>query len=711
MFYSNKRKSGKKKIIAAIISAAILILIVGGIAAIKLTAPKVANPKDALQSYINSWRKKDYNSMYSILSANSKSGITKDNFTSLNSGIYNDIKASNIKITPKYPSNLDFNNTDEVHIPFSATLDTIAGSYSYSYEVKLVKEKVEKESKWYSKIVDFIRGEDTVWLVNWDKKMIFPQLEADDKIVVDYPKDLKAKRGEIRDRNDKPLAINATVVSIGVVPQSFTADAKTQLAKILGITVDQIDSKLKASWVKPNLFVPIQTVTKDQTDLIKQAVALPGVQNQNQSGTMRVYPLKEAAAHLTGYINTITEKQLTAHKDEGYTKDDVIGQAGLEQVFEKRLRGENGVAISTADAKGNKKTTILQKAAKDGENIKLTIDIDIQQSIYNQMNGDSGAAVAVQPKTGEVLALVSTPAYDPNFINNGMTTAQANALNNDPKKPWTNKFANSYSPGSTFKMITAAIGLKTGKLDPNKEEDIKGKTWQPSDGSFGSYSITRVDDPGKAENLIDAFVYSDNIYFAKTALAIGKDDFVKEAKNFGFGEDIPFGYPMQKSQVSNDGTISKATQLADSGYGQGQVLMTPLHLSMIYGSLVNNGNILTPILETKDKSDTPKIWHQSVYSQDVAKTILQGLTQVVENSAGTGHAAQTPGLALAGKTGTPQMQQVQNDVNGKENGWFTLMNTDNPRLQITMMIEDAKDKGGSGYVVPKVANVMRQFVK
>ncbi|MDP4178764.1 MAG: penicillin-binding transpeptidase domain-containing protein [Bacillota bacterium] len=708
---NSKRKIFTHKVIIILIVVLFFIAVIGGIIAIKLTAPKAGDPKNVLDKYISSWDKKDYNSMYVFLSTDSKTKINKNDYYSLNNGIYTDISANNIKVTANYPNDFDAKKNNQIHIPISVSLDTVAGSYNYTYEINLVKENVKKQKKWYTKIVEKIRGKETEWCVTWNKKMIFPQLESDDKIIVDHPKDLKAKRGEIRDRNDKPLAVNAEVVSIGVVPQSLTADAKSQLANILGISVNQIDSKLSASWVRSNLFVPIQSILKDKTDLIKRAVALPGVQKQDVNGTVRTYPLEEAAAHLTGYVGTITDKELADKNNVGYSKDDVIGKAGLEQVFEKRLRGQNGIAISTADAKGNKKVTILRKAGKDGEDIRLTIDSDVQQSIYNQMSGDAGAAVAVQPKTGEVLALVSTPAYDPNFINNGMSNAEYNELNSDPKKPWTNKFTSAYSPGSTFKMITAAIGLKTSKLDPAKEEDIKGKTWQPSDGSFGSYAITRVDDPGKPENLLDAFVYSDNIYFAKTALAIGKDDFTKEAKNFGFGEDIPFGYPMQKSQISNDGTISKATQLADSGYGQGQILMTPLHLSMIYSSLVNDGNILTPILETKDRSSTPKIWHENVYSSDISKTILQDLTQVIENPAGTGHAAQTPGVALAGKTGTPQIQQVQNDVNGKENGWFTVMNTENPKLEVTMMIEDAKDKGGSAYVVPKAANVMRQFLK
>ena len=308
----------------------------------------------------------------------------------------------------------------------------------------------------------------------------------------------------------------------------------------------------------------------------------------------------------------------------------------------------------------------------------------------------------MNPNTGEVLALVSTPGYDPNDFVMGMSTAKWDSLNGDPNKPLNNRFKATYAPGSTFKPITAAIGLNINSLDPNANKSISGLSWK-KDSSWGSYSVTRVSDYAGGSNLLNAMVYSDNIYFAQTALDIGKDKFQTGLKSLGFDESMEFDFGLTKSQFASSGEIKTDVQLADSGYGQGEILVNPVHLASMYSMFVNQGSMVTPYLIYKD-SPVATIWKSNVITKEAASTVLNDMIQVVESPNGTGHEAQTPGLTIAGKTGTAEIKASQGDSTGTEIGWFAAMTTNrnNNNLLVVGMAEDVKDKGGSHYVIPKV---------
>lgn len=179
------------------------------------------------------------------------------------------------------------------------------------------------------------------------------------------------------------------------------------------------------------------------------------------------------------------------------------------------------------------------------------------------------ARYGIQPKTGDVLALVSTPAFDPNDFISGMSSSTYTKLEKDPGKPLINRFALTYAPGSTIKPVTAAIALDTGTTTAAATKTITGTSWQKS-ADWGSYKVTRVHANNSPENMEKALVLSDNIFFAQTALDIGADKFAKGLKGFGFGEDIPFAYPLKASQISSTGKFSSDIQLADTGYGKGR---------------------------------------------------------------------------------------------------------------------------------------------
>ena len=202
-----------------------------------------------------------------------------------------------------------------------------------------------------------------------------------------------------------------------------------------------------------------------------------------------------------------------------YTSNSIIGRSGIEATYEKELRGEVGGKIVIVDENNNVIKTVAQKEAKDGKDIRLTIDIDLQQSLYNEYQNDKSASVALNPQTGEVLALVSTPSYSNNDFVLGLSTDKWNALNNDSNQPLMSRYKQTYTPGSTMKPITAAIGLETKTIDPDKDLGAKDK-WQ-KDSSWGNYYVTTLHAPSP-NNLKNAITYSDNVYFARSALTIGK---------------------------------------------------------------------------------------------------------------------------------------------------------------------------------------------
>jgi len=211
--------------------------------------------------------------------------------------------------------------------------------------------------------------------------------------------------------------------------------------------------------------------------------------------------------------------------------------------------------------------------------------------------------------------------------------------------------------------------------------------------------------------LKNAFVYSDNIYFAKAAINIGEKEFINGSNKFGIGEKLPIGYPIVNSQVANGNKIKNDEALADTGYGQGEVLMSPLQLALSYSAVVNDGNIMSPTLEAFNEKVLSKVWKSSVISKDSIKIIKDDLTAVIEDTNGTGRNAKVDGLSLAGKTGTAELKKNESDTTAKENGWFVCMDTANPQIVVSMLIEDVKNKGESHFVTPMVKGVMNYYLK
>lgn len=260
-----------------------------------------------------------------------------------------------------------------------------------------------------------------------------------------------------------------------------------QISKLLETSVEDINKKLRASYVRDDTFVPLRTVSKYQQELKNALLQIPGIKIIDQS--VRPYPLGEKASHLIGYIQGINSEELEALQDQGYHLNSVLGKAGLENIYEEQLRAVDGCEIIIVDKNGNLKETLAKVDKIDGKSITLTIDAQIQSQLYDQCAQDKSCSVAMNPKTGEVLALVSTPSYNANDFVLGMSMNRWNALNGDENKPMYNRFKEALCPGSTFKAVTAAIGINTGAIAPSEDFGHSGLKWR-KDESWGGYYIT-----------------------------------------------------------------------------------------------------------------------------------------------------------------------------------------------------------------------------
>lgn len=688
-----------KKRSGAIAGLLMLTLIVGackdGGNELKPEPTPEATAETAIGAYLADWQQHDFAGMYALITPDAQNSLTEQEFADRYDKIYKGINADKLVVTNISPASSSSPQTSPgaagtaagpvvQKFQFSVTMDTIAGPVEFTNEGTA------------RKTAD---GEAAVWRIEWSPAMIFPGMSAGDKVRVQT---VAAERGEIVDRTGEGLAINGSAPQLGIVAGQLgdTADdTKANIAKQLGITVKDIDRKLGASWVKPGLFVPIGIIDEADMDIFD---GVPGVVFQEKK--QRLYPLGEAAAHLTGYVGEINADELERLKDKGYKTGDLIGKAGLEQVLEDKLRGTDGVVVTIDDAGGQRKSVLAEKAAVPGASYQLSIDAKLQKKIYNELKEDSASAAALQPQTGEVLALLSSPSYDPNAFVRGLASGQYAAWNDDPRHPFLNRFSKGYAPGSSFKIVTAALGLDAKTLNPEENIAISGLKWS-KDASWGSYYVKRVHTVNPV-NLTKALTYSDNIYFAQAALKLGKDKFVEGAEGFGIGEAIPLLYPLAKSQLANKG-IQSEIQLADTGYGQGQVTMTSLHVALAFSAIVNDGNIAYPRLTLDEDPEAPKVWKVGAMTQQTAGILKDDLVQAVASPEGVGHGAYIAGAAIAGKTGTAELK-ASKGTEGAENGWFVGFNAKDPQLLLSVMVENVNGRGGSGYVTPKVKHIFQQ---
>jgi penicillin-binding protein len=651
-------KKSNKTLIIAVIAIVLVIGAVGGYYAYGQwqTVQEVKQAEKAADTFLSAIEKQKFDQLPDLLTADSlkKNEYEQKQVIEKYQAIYSGIEATNIKSSAVTIKKTEKN---QYRLTYKLTMSTPLGQ---------LKNLIYKTT---------MKKIDNTYKIDWAPALIFPGMSGQDKVALKVD---EAVRGEIVDRNGEGLAVNQTFDQVGIVPGKL-GEGQTRTDNIkafsdqFNVSVEDIEAKLKQNWVQDDSFVPITISFDAVTDLPQGAAA--------QDAVVRYYPLKEAAAQLIGYVGNITAEDI--EKNPELTSNGVIGKTGLEQAYDKELRGQDGGSLVITDKDGVTKNTLQEVSKKDGQKIQLTIDKNVQSQAFTIFANRPGSAVVMNPQDGDLLATASSPSYDPNKMANGISQKDYDAYANDKNLPFTARFATGYAPGSTFKTITGAIGLDNGTLKPDEEIAINGLKWQ-KDASWGDYSVTRVKEASPV-NLRTALVNSDNIYFAQQTLRMGEDTFRKGLSNFIFGEKLDLPIAMNPAQISNEDKFNSEILLADTGYGQGQLLITPIQQAAMYSVFQNSGKLVYPKIELNKETKTK----DNVVKADSANTIVTDLLGSVEDQDGYVHNMYNPDFSLAAKTGTAEIKDKQDTV-GKENSFLLAMDRSNNKFSAMIMVEDSR---------------------
>ena len=366
-----------------------------------------------------------------------------------------------------------------------------------------------------------------------------------------------------------------------------------------------------------------------------------------------------------------------------------FGAAGLEATYASSLIGED-----PADPIGAIRHRYLGESAPPGS-VRLALSAKLEDAAAKALGQRKGAIIALDPKTGAILASVSFPRYDPNPLTDASTQRQAfEGLNNDQGHPLVDRAVSGlYPPGSTFKLVTGAAALELG-LDPNKEVRVDSP-WK-GDPSWGNYSVPSPTNAHRNFNLRDAYAFSENIYFAMAAVnVVHGDRLVDYAKRFMIGQPLGLDGPYSKTQLSNSGQLDRPTLVAATGFGQGELLISPLQMALITSAVAEGGVMPTPhyALDVRDGSGKVVRTVQpgplaNPIRAETAKLITSDLVFAVEGPGAFAYPAAIPGVHVAGKTGTAENPQ------GTPHGWFVgFAPAENPTIAVAAVVENAENGG------------------
>lgn len=666
----------KKRKTLLIVLPLLLLLVVGGFFGYRYydKQQRQNQAEKVVHSFIENLSKNKFDKLPSLILSDSaeRNGYTNDQVAEKYQTIFSGIDAANIKGS-KITLSDDVKDAD----------------YQFTYQLSLTTSLGEIKDLNYSGTIKFEKDQPKI---DWAPNLIFPDMAGQDKVSISVD---EAVRGEIVDRNKTPLAANGTLYQLGVIPGQLGdgEDKESRIkaiAKQFDLTEKAIQQALDQSWVQDDYFVPLK--------IVEPTADLPtGASIQETAG--RTYPLGEAAAQLIGYVGDITAEDV--EKDDTLASNGKIGRSGLEAAFDKELRGKNGGKIAITDEKGTERKALIETKKTDGKTIQLTIDAKAQKIAFDSLKNQAGSTVVTEPTTGDLLVLASSPSFDPNKMTNGISQEDYDAYHNNKDLPFISRFATGYAPGSTFKTITAAIGLDNGTIIPETVLSINGLKWQ-KDSSWGDYFVTRVSDVASV-NLRNALVYSDNIYMAQQTLAMGEDKFRAGLEKFIFGEELDLPIAMNPAQISNDKSFNSEILLADTGYGQGELLINPIQQAAMYSVFANQGSLVYPRLVMGAETKTKK----ELISPETISLINEDLKAVVTDENGTAHSLAALGLPLAAKTGTAEIKEKQ-DEKGQENSFLFAFDAQNQKYLMVSMLEDRQENSSATALAPDLLSYLSE---
>ncbi|MDP2690382.1 MAG: penicillin-binding protein 2 [Deltaproteobacteria bacterium] len=538
-----------------------------------------------------------------------------------------------------------------------------------------------------------------------------------------------APRGLVYDRTGVEMAVNRPGFDLYLVPEDVQDWDKTKemLKRLVGIEAGTIDEKLAKAKRRPRF----QAVTlkedlswEEMVTIESYKFEMPGV--MLDVAPKRSYLYGEATAHLLGYLGEMSERDLKEREGDGkYSSGDLIGKYGLERSFEEELKGTNGGKEIEVDALGRKIKVVSWAPPHPGDDMTLTIDMRAQIAAWTALNGHVGAAVAIEPSTGRVLALVSTPAFDPNALSSGISQEDWAKLLRNPLKILNNRtIQGQYPPASTFKPIHALAALEEGAITPS--------TIIYSGPSFRfagrDYRDWKEEGHGNI-NVKRAIIESSDTFFYQTGLKLGVDSLARYAESFGFGRKTGIELLNEKSGLVPSSAWKKKAfgerwydgETISVAVGQGYMLATPLQLANAYAAIANGGTLYTPQLVESIYSGGRLVKKMSAQARGRLAVssrnldhVKDGLRGVVSDDGGTARFLRYAKLDIAGKTGTAQvkkMLQREKDVlkieyRYRDHAWFAgYAPYNDPKIAVAVIVEHG------GFGASAAAPIAREIFK
>lgn len=534
-------------------------------------------------------------------------------------------------------------------------------------------------------------------------------------------------RGKILDTNNNVIVDIRPTFNLYVTPED-TKDIEAIykiLTQRLEIDENQFYQTVKTSPSYKNILIERDLNREDVAFIEEHKIDLPGVFFKVEP--LRNYKEGSLAAHVIGYIGEISKSQLTALKKLDYRQGNFIGQYGLEKIYEKSLRGERGSKQIEVDASGRELKILQQVFPKQGQSLVLTINLEIQKIVEKLLEGKAGAVVVLDPNSGAVLAMASSPSFDPNLFAGKFSKAAWARLVNDTLHPLQNRaIQGQYAPGSVYKIITASAGLGEGLIDEKFTAFCNGSF------KFGRrrYRCWKKWGHGKV-NIHKALVQSCDVFFYRLGYRLGIDTLSRYAHGFGLGQISGFELPEEKRglvpskawKIKNRNEPWFPGETISASIGQSYNLVTPLQMANLISAVANGGTVWKPyVLKSIIAKDgtvinktEPQIIKKIPIKGKNLDIIRRALSGVVAEKGGTGYRARIPRIKVSGKTGTSQVIGMRDDDKSnkgevpykfRDHAWFVAFAPfEDPLISVSVIIEH----GGHGGAVS--APIAREIIK
>jgi penicillin-binding protein 2 len=518
---------------------------------------------------------------------------------------------------------------------------------------------------------------------------------------------IAAPRGILFDRNGLPLVDNRPAFTLSLIPRELDRDAVARdatlgrLAALLQIPFAELQDAVAR--VSPDSILPVRVrrglSMEDVARVEEWKLELPGVIVEVEP--QRAYPTSRFAAHLLGYVREASDEQL---KQGRYRRGDMVGQTGLERLLDEFLRGKDGGERIEVDALGHQIRVVQSTEPHPGAQVVTTIDRRVQEVAERAMEGKAGAVVVMDPRNGDVLAMVSTPAFEIDRFTGGIDRNAWLRVLQDPNHPLLNRTIQSqYPPGSVFKLVVTAAGLQEGSLVPTDRVHCTGEF------HLGNWTFKDWKKEGHGSvDLMRGIRDSCDVFFYNAGLKVGAPAIAKYATAFGFGTatGIDFGgekyglIPQPRMTKKGRPAAWHAGETVNMAIGQGAVLVTPMQVARFFSAIANGGVLWKPrLVQRIERPDKGVVWGDGgsvnghVELSPMVWAFMRQALWAVVNDGGTGGAARIPGLDIAGKTGTAQTIANSKTSKGQDHAWFaSFAPVKDPEVVVIVLVE----RGGHG---------------